>query len=447
MSMGDKSRNYRALALHRQDGYDFLDAIIGGNLISDAVRETRPPVRTPWARYAKTLASRGEGLRVAAKRAEAWPGDWAVDENASRSLVSSKCDSSPGVCDPLSCDYAACSARRMHTDLICSTCDGGPDRPTGGCTSGTTQGPESLKAGEDTTNHFTGDHHASVGLRGKCTYSNCSTLCSVRTTFTNVGESGWTYTVNHVGKEQTETRDSSSAVAGVAPGTCWAVYGYGVKACPFLYCNIEFQVVGLTMKSDGLWTFDHGLDFTCAAAGFGSPILVDVSGDGFNLTDLAGGVTFDLKRRGTAHRTSWTAASSDDAFLVLDRNGNGTIDDGGELFGDATDQPQSTDRNGFSALAEFDKSAKGGNGDGLIDSRDTVFGQLRLWRDANHNGVSESSELSTLSSASLTAVELDYKESKKKDAYGNQFRYRAKVRHAHDSVIARWAWDVFFVVE
>ncbi|HZN05662.1 MAG TPA: hypothetical protein VFB65_02710 [Pyrinomonadaceae bacterium] len=177
-----------------------------------------------------------------------------------------------------------------------------------------------------------------------------------------------------------------------------------------------------------------------------SPVIVDVAGDGFNLTNGQNGVFFDHNGDGVKEKLSWTAANSDEAFLVLDRNGNGTIDSGQELFGNFTSQPippTGEERNGFYALAQFDRSDNGGNGDGQINLTDTVYSSLRLWQDTNHNGMSEPTELHRLSELGVIGFDLKYKDSKQTDQHGNQFRYRGKVTRLVGTPVARWAWDVF----
>lgn len=180
----------------------------------------------------------------------------------------------------------------------------------------------------------------------------------------------------------------------------------------------------------------------------GTPILVDLERNRFHLTGLADPVFFDIDADGDLEVLSWTSAGTLDAFLFLDRNGDGVVDSGAELFGAVTPLIDgSTAENGYIPLAEFDLAAIGGNGNGLIDPGDVIYPELRLWIDLDHDGISAPGELLGLADAGVTRLDLQYWTSRIHDGHGNYFRYISRawiLIDGHEKMT--WTTDVFFVV-
>lgn len=181
---------------------------------------------------------------------------------------------------------------------------------------------------------------------------------------------------------------------------------------------------------------------------FPSPIILDLTGNGYHLSGPNPPVFFDLDADGVPEPLSWTSTSEPDAFLCLDDNQNGVIDNGAELFGNYTIlSTGERAENGFEALSEFDLPEFGGNGDGKISAADWVYSMLRVWTDANRDGVSQASERQDLASAGVVSIDCDYTESGKHDAYGNEFQFKgkAKILNSAGRVRSKKIYDVFFV--
>lgn len=145
--------------------------------------------------------------------------------------------------------------------------------------------------------------------------------------------------------------------------------------------------------------------------GSGKPIILDLDGDGVEI-EVSGSVSFDMDADGFLEKTAWV--SPDDAFLVIDLNADGTRGAGdGKInmtqelaFTEWLPTGGVTD---LQALSMFDTLAElGGNGDGVLSSADTVWSELRVWQDANSNGVADDGELKTLAELGFSQINLTY---------------------------------------
>jgi len=157
--------------------------------------------------------------------------------------------------------------------------------------------------------------------------------------------------------------------------------------------------------------------FTAALAAIvpprGDPLILDLDGDGTETTAVADGAYFDHDGNGFAERTGW--AGLDDGLLVWDRNGDGVINNGRELFGDQTLLKNSTRAtNGFQALAEWDE-----NLDGKIDVNDSIWSNLRIWRDFDGDGYSSVGEFYALNELGIIALNTGYSNVNITDPNGN----------------------------
>ena len=138
------------------------------------------------------------------------------------------------------------------------------------------------------------------------------------------------------------------------------------------------------------------------------PLILDLDGDGIETTTLKDGVDLDHNGDDISFKTSWV--DKDDALLVLDKNLNNQIDNGNELFGNFTEisNPNNSNKtfaiNGFHALKEHDL-----NNDNIIDSKDDIYKDLKLWQDKNSNGLVDNDELFTLEEKGIKSINLNHK--------------------------------------
>ena len=172
------------------------------------------------------------------------------------------------------------------------------------------------------------------------------------------------------------------------------------------------------------------------------PIVIDFNKNGITSTRLDNTVYFDHDNNGFKEATAWI--EKDDGLLALDRNGNGKIDNGNELFGNHTvsntaygyTDPKAT--NGYEALKTYDI-----NNDNVIDEKDEIFSKLKIWKDKNLNGITDEGELSSLAHNNIKSIDLNYKEIAM-DENSNTVKQSSKVTLKDGSTLD--ANDVWFKV-
>ena len=180
---------------------------------------------------------------------------------------------------------------------------------------------------------------------------------------------------------------------------------------------VDSNCDGEVTKSDDQYAVYRCKDSTNITYECTTPLVLAFDGEPVTFAETEHG--FSLTTQQGAARTDWPTSAT--PWLALDRNGNGGIDDGRELFGSATVlSTGAAAGNGFQALADLDDNA-----DGVIDEGDAAWSHLLVWRDANHDGVSSAAELTSLSEEGLRSLSLAYTTAPRCDLRGNCERERS----------------------
>ncbi len=181
-----------------------------------------------------------------------------------------------------------------------------------------------------------------------------------------------------------------------------------------------------------------------AAWAYCTPLMLDLGRDGFQLGPQGVGVHFDINGDGGPNHIQWVRSGGDEAFIALDRNGDGIVNDGSELFGLGTPLLLEGRRapNGFVALAQYDSAELGGNGDGFVTEADAIWSQLSVWIDSDANAISEASEMRSLEAAGVSSLEIIPRFLRTLDEAGNLLPWWATAQSEGGDV---QMVDVYFV--
>jgi hypothetical protein len=361
---------------------------------------------------------------------------------------------------------------------------------------GIIDGPE--QKAENTLEHASGYHFADFLPHAGCDYSGDVGLCSVAATATPYAIMGELGTLNYSWEDHIPASGGQyGAASGPSPQTATAITGGGVESCKFSWCSPASVAVGFPpvvlnfTPTSSLWSSSQVWAHTCAKETAilqcggkkvktvngkppkpickcikngccsddcgPSPILIDTTGKGFHVSGAESCVRFDIKGDGHPVCVAWPEAGSGNGWLALDRNHNGKIDDGKELFGEYTEQEFSRAPNGYVALQEFDEYQNGGEIDGkgnpdyVIDQRDAIYKDLVVWiDDSPRDGISQPWELHSLKELGILSLSTAADRSQKTDSHGNTFQWTAPINQEGNNpgdAIERQTYDVFLVVK
>lgn len=229
--------------------------------------------------------------------------------------------------------------------------------------------------------------------------------------------------------------EGAAPAAQNTPESCWADFGPDApgecmigeeRDCPITdpnapmdYCrekcvNINGAAVWGLQTHDAMCpfyesTYHIGTSTECQC---NTPLVLSFDNGPVTFTAQAG-AAFDLSRAGICHASDWPTSVT--PWLVMDRDNDGVIRDGGELFGSATRLNNGTfAKNGFEALRELDADQNG-----VFDAQDPAFASVRIWSDRNLNRESEANELTSLEQAGVRSIDLHDVRAMRCDARGN----------------------------
>jgi hypothetical protein len=344
----------------------------------------------------------------------------------------------------------------------------------------------------DTTGHASGSHSGGIDVDGTCTYTGanksgtCYTVCTATTLGKSEGET-LDYTLTNPLLYHTGGINAAVGTAsGVGVASCGG-FGYAavINCLNGTSCTENITVnptntnglagtategpytpiwVGPMMKyqndcpsklspgcipdhmplpqgPDGGWEWNAPTcEWVWIPIHGSTPIIIDTTGTGFNLTSATNGIKWDFYGDGVPIQIAWTAPGSTNGWLALPVNGQ--ITSARQLFSNVAPQdlPSSGAGNGFNALAFLDS-----NNDGVIDKNDAVWPNLRVWVDSNHDGISQPAELLTLDSLGITSISVSYTSSPRTDQYGNQFMLKGSLGKVNGDPVDRVIYDVTLV--